>query len=125
MTALLASGVRPAAVVSKIQGRPNILLIDVDSWSWDHVSVQTNGVSNTPNFDAIAARGVKFTHAFAHSGWTGPSIHVLLTGQLPVPTAGTEASVQWRAKGARDLPEILGYYGYHSEVFWGVTFGSL
>ncbi len=124
VTALIASGVRPAVVVSKLQGRPNILLIDVDSWSWDHVSVQTNGVSNTPNFDAIAARGVKFTRAFAHSGWTGPSIHVLLTGQLPVPTAGTEASVQWRAKGARDLPEILGYYGYRSEVFWGVTFGN-
>ena len=124
MTALLAYGVRPAAVVSKLQGRPNILLIDVDTWSWDHVSVQTNGVSNTPNFDAIAARGVKFTNAFAHSGWTGPSIHVLLTGQLPVPTAGTEASVQWRAKGARDIPEILGYYGYHSEVFWGVTIGN-
>jgi arylsulfatase A-like enzyme len=124
VTGLIASGVRPAAVVSKLQGRPNILMIDVDTWSWDHVSVPTNGISNTPNFDTIASRGVKFTHAFAHSGWTGPSIHTLLTGQLPVPTTGTDSSVQWRAKGARDLPEILGYYGYHSEVFWGVTFGN-
>lgn len=112
----------PAPAPARVfEGRPNILLIDVDTMSWDHVSVTTSGKSNTPNLDALAARGVRYTHAFAHSGWTGPSIHALMTGSLPVPTQADATSMQWRARGARDLPEILGYYGYSSVAFWGMT----
>lgn len=112
---------RSPAQLPMIDGRPNILLIDVDTFSWDHVSVLRNGVSITPNIDRLAERGVRYTQAFAHSGWTGPSIHALMTGALPVPTEADATSMQWRARGARDLPEILGYYGYESVAFWGMT----
>lgn len=113
---------KPALAPHAAAARPNVLVIDIDTFSADHFGVVRDGVSNTPNLDALAARGVRFTHAFAQSGWTGPSLNAVLTGVLPVPARqGASGGVKWRGAGVRDLPEILGYYGYATTAFWGVT----
>ena len=118
---MLRTGRNPEVLIASMKERPNILVIDVDTFSWDHMSVVRNGVSNTPNLDALAARGVKYTHAFSHSGWTAPALHAVLTGALPAPISIGDKGQKWRPNGTRDLPEVLGYYGYDTYSFWGVT----
>lgn len=100
---------------------PNFLVIDVDTLSWDHVGVTGGGVSTTPNLDAIAARGTRFTQAYSHAGWTIPELHALLTGRRPRPLHATDGGLRWRSEQTRDIPEILSYYGYQSVAFFGDT----
>lgn len=115
-------GASPAATpAASPAGPPNILVIDVDTFSYDHVSAQRDGASTTPRIDGLAARGVRFTHAVAHAGWTLPAIGSLLTGRLPVPLRLEGGIGAWHAPGTRDFPQILSYYGYTGTAFWGVT----
>lgn len=100
---------------------PNFLVIDVDTLSWDHVGANASGASNTPNMDALARRGTRFTHAFSHAGWTIPELHALLTGRRPRPLHATDGGLRWRSERTRDVPEILSYYGYRSVAFFGDT----
>ena len=101
--------------------RPNFLVIDIDTFSWDHMGVIRDGKSNTPNLDALAARGARFTQAISHSGWTLPALSSVLTGTMPVAIRVENGRVPFRAPGVRDLPQILSFYDYKSTVFWGGT----
>lgn len=109
----------PAAAVGA--GPPNFLVIDVDTMSWDHVGADASGVSNTPNIDALARRGTRFTQAFSHAGWTIPELHALLTGRRPRPLHATDGGLRWRSEQTRDVPQVLAYYGYRSVAFFGDT----
>jgi arylsulfatase A-like enzyme len=100
---------------------PNVLVIDIDTLSYDHVGVQKNGVTTTPHIDALAERGVRFTHAFSHSGWTLPALSASFSGRLSVPVRMEGGGNSWRQPGTRDFAEILSYYGYHNTAFWGST----
>lgn len=63
--------------------RPDIVLVVVDSLRADHLGVYGNARPTSPNLDALAEAGGWFRRAYAHSGWTLPSLASLLTGQLP------------------------------------------
>src|SRR4051812_4534887 len=41
---------------------PNILFLLGDDWRWDTLGCAGNPVVKTPNLDALAAEGVRFTH---------------------------------------------------------------
>ena len=103
--------------------RPNILVIDLDTFRADRVGRERNGESITPHIDALAARGVQFDQLIAQSGWTLPSLAALLTGRLPIgalePVPGRE--VEWILPGTRTVPEILALYDYGTIVFYGGT----
>lgn len=99
--------------------QPNFLVIDIDVYAWDHVGVVREGVSNTPNLDALAARGVRFTQAVSHSGWTLPALSSLLSGALPVPGRAESRGIPWFPGQTQVLPDILGYYGYTTVAFFG------
>jgi arylsulfatase A-like enzyme/Tfp pilus assembly protein PilF len=60
----------------------NILLVTIDTLRPDAMSVY-GGRAKTPNLDAIAARGARFTFAHAHAVVTLPSHTSLLTGMYP------------------------------------------
>jgi len=49
----------------------------VDDWSC------YGGVGNTPNVDAVAASGLRYTNAITCVPWTSPSIATFMTGQYP------------------------------------------
>ena len=85
---------------------PNVLVIDIDTLSYDHVGVQKNGVTTTPHIDALAERGVRFTHAFSHSGWTLPALSASFSGRLSVPVRMEGGGNSWRQSGTRDFAEI-------------------
>ena len=63
---------------------PNVLVIIVDSLRVDH---SYGPRAPTPNFDALAARGVSFTRAFPEAMPTVPARNSILSGQRSSPSA--------------------------------------
>ncbi len=63
------------------QGRPNIVLIVSDDHGTDALGAYGNPVVKTPNLDALAADGTRFTSAFCTTASCSPSRAVLLSGQ--------------------------------------------
>ena len=63
---------------------PNVLIILADDLGYGDLS-SFNSLSkiSTPNIDAIAENGMKFTNAHAAGTWCVPSRYGLLTGQFP------------------------------------------
>ena len=61
----------------------NVLLITVDTTRADHLSCYAPGHAKTPHLDALAARGVLFTHATAQVPLTLPSHACIMTGAYP------------------------------------------
>ena len=59
----------------------NVLFIMCDQLRRDHLSCYGGRVP-TPNIDALAARGVRFDHAYVQSGVCGPSRMSFYTGPL-------------------------------------------
>ena len=62
---------------------PNVLVILVDALRADHLGVGGYGLPTSPTIDRLAADGVVFTSAYAHSTWTKPSIATLFTSLYP------------------------------------------
>jgi N-sulfoglucosamine sulfohydrolase len=61
--------------------RPNIVLIVSDDHGLDALGCYGNPVIKTPNLDALAADGTRFTSAFCTTASCSPSRSVILTGQ--------------------------------------------
>jgi arylsulfatase A len=70
--------------------RPNIVLILFDDLGWKDFSCYGNTTQKTPNIDAIAAEGVRFTQAYAACPVCSPSRAALLTGKYPPRTGVTD-----------------------------------
>lgn len=65
-------------------GRPDVVLVVIDTLRADHVGSYGGQRPTTPNLDALAADGRRYTRAFSHSGWTLPAMASLLTGKQPI-----------------------------------------
>ncbi len=61
----------------------NVLMIVVDTMGAGHVGAWTKGLDTSPNMDALAAGGVKFSKAYSPAPWTQPAVASLMTGQTP------------------------------------------
>ena len=93
--------------------RPDILLLISDDQSWLHTGANGSTVVRTPNFDRVAAEGVRFTHAFSASPGCAPSRGAILSGQAFWRLR--EGAVQ-RSSFPGDIrvyPEMLAASGYH------------
>jgi len=60
-----------------------IVLIAIDGLSHRDLAVYGDPTSTMPSIDALAAEGVTFTRAYAHTPQTLPGYTTLLTGRLP------------------------------------------
>src|SRR5919108_506553 len=60
--------------------RPNVLLLIVDTLRADHVSAY-GGRARTPNIDALASQGLRFTRFFPEAMATVPARRSILTGR--------------------------------------------
>lgn len=58
-----------------------MLLIMSDNQSWNHVGAYGDRVVKTPNIDAVAGEGARFTNAFCAAPSCTPARAALLTGQ--------------------------------------------
>lgn len=61
----------------------NILLIMVDDMGWMDLRCQGNDRLDTPNIDALARSGMRFTDAYSASPVCTPTRAALMTGQAP------------------------------------------
>lgn len=104
--------------------RPNFLVIDIDSLRADRVDLERQGQPVAPRIRRLARTGTMFTQMISQAGWTLPGLASLLTGRYPVDPGVEQAGVGWVEAKARSLPEILGWYGYQTAVFWGGTISS-
>jgi arylsulfatase A-like enzyme len=74
---------QPGSSSDQGTGNPaqHVLLIVIDTLRADHLSCYGYWRVTSPNIDAMAERGVRFTRAIAQSSWTAPSMVTLMTGQ--------------------------------------------
>jgi arylsulfatase A-like enzyme len=70
----------------------------------------------SPAIDALAAEGVLFENAVAHSSWTRPSVASILTGLTPL-EHGVRRRPDRLADDLQTLPEILHAAGWHTAAF--------
>jgi choline-sulfatase len=106
--ALLAGG----GFASRGDQRPSIVLVTLDTTRADRVGNREGGASLTPNLDALARSGTRFSNALTPSPLTLPAHCSLMTGLDP-PEHGV------RDNGVASLPEdvptlaaALGRRGY-------------
>ncbi|MBN1352741.1 sulfatase-like hydrolase/transferase [candidate division KSB1 bacterium] len=66
-----------------MQKKPNILLITTDQMRWDCLGCMGNPLIQTPNLDALAARGVLFRNAFTPDPICVPARASIMTGNYP------------------------------------------
>jgi arylsulfatase A-like enzyme len=99
---------RPASAAGRA-GKPNILLILVDDLGKDWIGCCGADGIRTPHIDALAAGGMRFTHAYSMPQCT-PTRVTLLTGQYPWRTGWVN---HW------DVPRWgVGYFDWkHSTTF--------
>ena len=67
----------------------NVLFIMADQLRWDHLSCAGHPHLHTPNIDALAQRGVRFSQAYVTSGVCGPSRMSYYTGRYPISHGAT------------------------------------
>jgi arylsulfatase len=80
----------PRILTAPAQGDANLLLITIDCLRADHVGAYGYGPPTTPTLDALAAQGIRFTHAYSTAPMTLPSLPQLFTSTLfPVPGLAT------------------------------------
>ena len=96
--------------------RPNILLVLIDTLRADRLGVYGNERGLTPFLDEIAKSGTVFSHAYAPSSWTCPSIASLFTSRYPSQHGATTPDARLVASEVT-LAESLSASGYATAGF--------
>lgn len=78
---------------------PNIVLVPIDDYGWADTGSYGSTYHRTPNLDALASRGMRFTDAYAAAPVCSPTRAALMTGKHPARLHLTD----W-LPGRRDLP---------------------
>jgi arylsulfatase A-like enzyme len=110
--------------------KPNIVIIYLDDLGYGDLSSYGATELETPNIDALAKGGIKFTNGYASSATCTPSRYAMLTGMYP-----------WKNKNAkilagdapllidtqqRTLPKLLSKAGYETAIIgkWHLGLGN-
>jgi len=106
--------------------RPNILLVFVDNQPATMMGCSGNSEIHTPNLDALAERGTRFSEAYCPNAMCSPCRASVLTGLIPsqhgIHTWLDDSKIsewpdQWSAIEEFDtLPELLGQAGYDTAL---------
>lgn len=81
LAGLLASG---APVAAEAPRPANVVVILVDDLGWADLGCTGSTFYETPNVDALAASGIRFTTAYAAAAVCSPTRAALMTGRHPV-----------------------------------------
>lgn len=92
---------------------PNIVVLLVDDWGWQDLSVplfrdtsDANRRYRTPAIEQLAREGITFTNAYASAPVGTPSVVSLLTGRSPALTRVTDDSLSIGRDRARSAPGL-------------------
>ena len=94
--------------------RPNILLIMTDQHRGDALGIEGHPAVQTPNMDAIAGAGARFSRCYSTCPVCIPARRSLLSGQFPAThgMVGYRENVAWDAPPT--LPGVLRDAGYQT-----------
>ena len=106
-------------LAQKKQDAVNVLLISIDTIRPDRLGCYSTKYLRTPHIEALAARGVVFERAFAHTPLTLPSHTNILLGITP-PFHGVRDNSKFRVReDFISLAEHLNEKGYSTGAFVG------
>src|SRR6476660_3272568 len=77
----LVVGAAVSLLCSEMPAQPNIVLINIDDMGWGDFHSYGSAYSQTPNIDALAGQGTRFTQFYSAAPICSPSRAALLTGQ--------------------------------------------
>ena len=111
-------GLSAAGTESPLPPR-NLLLITIDTLRADRVGCYSSRHVDTPQIDSLAAKGVVFVRAFAHTTETLPSHANIMTGATPS-YHGVHDNTNFIVRGGLlTLAEHLKGFGYATAAFVG------
>ncbi len=90
----------------------NIVVLFADDWRHDTLGCAGNPVVMTPNLDALAKEGVRFTHNYVTTSICGVSRATLFTGQW-MSRHGNKAFDAFNTPWSRTYPGLLKEKGYY------------
>lgn len=114
----------------KSQGKPNIIIIYADDIGIGDISAYGAELIPTPNIDALAEGGIRFTSAYATSAMSSPSRYSLLTGIYAFRLEGSGILSAEEAMiiepGSLTLPVSLRNNGYRTAIVgkWHLGLGD-
>ena len=108
---------------SKLEEKPNIILILVDDLGYGDLSSYGAKDLQTPNLDSLVASGIRFDNFYANCPVCSPTRASVLTGQYPdmvgvpgVIRTHPHANFGYLASHAVMLPEVLKRAGYNTAI---------
>ena len=106
----LIAALTPAPAAEK---RPNILWL-VNEDHGPHVGCYGDAFATTPTFDALAAKGLRYTHCWSNAPVCAPSRTTLISGLYATSTGGEHmrSMVPFPA-GKKMYPQLLRDAGYY------------
>ncbi len=93
-----------APLAASAQQKPNVIIIFTDDQGYNDLGCYGSELISTPNIDAMAARGVRFTDFYVSSSVSSASRAGLLTGRYNSRNSAT--SVFWPNQDGMDSEEI-------------------
>ena len=97
-------------------GKPNVILIVVDTLRADAIEPYGAPAGSTPAFAKLASDSVVFERAYAQSSWTRPSIASILTSEYPS-VHGAMLKMDFLPDRALTVAEALRAEGYWTAGF--------
>ena len=81
---VITSGTAFAEMTDKISAdRPNVIILLADDMGWTGPSCFGSDLHKTPNIDALALRGIRFTNGYAACTVCSPTRASIMTGKYP------------------------------------------
>ena len=117
----------PEVLFSKTRGvtGPNIILCMADDLGWADPGFNGNKIIKTPNLDAMAEAGLRFTRFYSAAPVCSPTRGSCLTGRHPYRYGITFANVGHMPKEEITLAEVLKTQGYTTGHFGKWHLGTL
>ncbi len=117
--------VGPGAGDSRASDRPNVILLMADDLGWGDPGFQGNEELRTPQLDAMAAAGMKFTRFYAAAPVCSPTRGSAITGRHPYRYGIRGANSGHLPEGEIHLAAVLHERGYRTGHFGKWHLGTL
>src|SRR5947199_1553754 len=101
--------------------KPNVVFITIDTLRADHLRCYGYARIETPNIDALARTGVRFTQARTPVPITLPAHTAIFTGSFPMATGMHDFSGNKLPANATTLAKVLRDSGYTTAAFIGAA----
>jgi arylsulfatase A-like enzyme/predicted Zn-dependent protease len=100
-------------------GKPNVVLVTLDTTRADHLGCYGYAAGSTPNLDALARGGVLFTEAASPAPLTLPAHSSIMTGMYPTHHGVRVNGATALGQSQTTLAEVFSGHGYATGAFVG------